>query len=64
MVQSLLALKCQAESKMLVCDSVFRDTDRGLRIKSRRGRGKNAVIDMITFRNIDMYHVLTPFTAK
>lgn len=49
---------------VLVCDSVFKDTDRGLRIKSRRGRGKNAVIDMITFRNIDMYHVLTPFTAN
>ena len=28
-------------------------TDRGLRIKTRRGRGKNAVIDGLVFRNVE-----------
>ena len=38
----------------------FRGTDRGLRIKSRRGRGKNCRIDGVSFENIHMEHVLTP----
>jgi len=38
----------------------FRGTDRGLRIKSRRGRGKNCRIDGVSFDNIRMEHVLTP----
>ena len=39
-------------------------TDRGLRIKTRRGRGKNAVIDGLVFRNVEMRHVLTPFVIN
>ena len=38
----------------------FIDTDRGLRIKTRRGRGKDAIIDGILFENINMDHVMTP----
>ncbi len=38
----------------------FRNTDRGLRIKTRRGRGKDAVIDNISFENISMDNVMTP----
>lgn len=43
---------------------VFLSTDRGLRIKSRRGRGKYAVIDGVTFENIRMDNVLTPIVIN
>ena len=43
---------------------VFRQTDRGLRIKTRRGRGKDAVIDGIMFENIKMEGVLTPIVIN
>lgn len=49
---------------MLVEKCRFSHTDRGLRIKTRRGRGKDAVLDEIVFRNIEMDHVMTPFTAN
>ena len=42
----------------------FRQTDRGLRIKTRRGRGKDAVIDGILFENIEMDGVLTPIVIN
>lgn len=45
-------------------DCLFRHTDRGLRIKTRRGRGQDAVLDRITFKNIDMDHVMTPFVVN
>lgn len=45
-------------------DCTFKNTDRGLRIKTRRGRGDTAVIDEITFRNIVMDNVKTPFVAN
>ena len=35
-----------------VTQCFFNQTDRGLRIKTRRGRGKDAIIDGITFENI------------
>lgn len=47
-----------------VTQCIFRDTDRGLRIKSRRGRGDTAVIDNITFENIRMERVLAPLTMN
>ena len=47
---------------MLVEKCCFSHTDRGLRIKTRRGRGKDSVLDGITFRDIEMDHVMTPFT--
>lgn len=42
----------------------FLNTDRGLRIKSRRGRGQDAVIDRIHFENILMDEVKTPFVIN
>ncbi len=47
-----------------VTQCIFRDTDRGLRIKTRRGRGNTAVIDGITFENIQMERVLAPLTIN
>ena len=47
-----------------VKDCLFLHTDRGLRIKTRRGRGKDAVIEDICFENIRMDHVLTPFVLN
>jgi len=43
---------------------IFKETDRGLRIKTRRGRGKYAVIENVKFRNIYMEKVLTPFVIN
>ena len=43
---------------------VFNKTDRGLRIKTRRGRGKYAVIDGVLFENIVMNRVLTPIVIN
>lgn len=42
----------------------FKQTDRGLRIKTRRGRGESAQIDGITFENIYMEDVLTPLVMN
>lgn len=47
-----------------VSNCIFNETDRGLRIKTRRGRGKDAVIDGITFQNIRMNNVLTPLVIN
>ena len=42
----------------------FYATDRGLRIKTRRGRGKDSVIDSVLFQNIRMEKVLTPIVIN
>lgn len=47
-----------------VTNCVFHSTDRGLRIKSQRGRGNLAVIENITFRNIRMEGVKAPFVIN
>lgn len=49
---------------LTVKDCLFINTDRGLRIKTRRGRGEDAVIDDIIFENIKMDHVMTPFVIN
>ncbi|NNJ32180.1 glycoside hydrolase family 28 protein [Lacrimispora defluvii] len=49
---------------ILVERCLFRHTDRGLRIKTRRGRGKDSVLTDITFDHIDMDHVMTPFVVN
>lgn len=49
---------------LTVKDCLFLHTDRGLRIKTRRGRGKDAVLDEIVFENIHMDHVMTPFVIN
>lgn len=45
---------------MNVEECLFLHTDRGLRIKTRRGRGKDAIVTGIKFENIIMDHVMTP----
>ena len=49
---------------LVVRDCDFRRTDRGLRVKTRRGRGNDAVNEGILFENIHMDHVLTPFVVN
>lgn len=49
---------------LIVEECLFRHTDRGLRIKTRRGRGKDAVLDNIAFKKINMDHVMTPFVVN
>lgn len=49
---------------LTVEECLFRHTDRGLRIKTRRGRGEDAVLDKIAFKKIDMDHVMTPFVVN
>lgn len=48
----------------VVDNCLFSHTDRGLRIKTRRGRGRDSVIDGIEFRDIKMDHVMTPFVIN
>ena len=43
---------------------VMRDTDRGLRVKNRRGRGQNAVTDKILFDHVDMERVGAPLVVN
>ncbi len=52
-VKKLTATKCLMTS-----------TDRGLRIKTRRGRGKLAVISDLTFKNVEMVNVKNPFVMN
>lgn len=47
-----------------ISQCIFKETDRGLRIKTRRGRGEDGIIDGIKFENIRMYDVLTPFVIN
>lgn len=49
---------------LTVEDCIFRHTDRGLRIKTRRGRGKDAVLNNIVFRNLTLDHVMTPLVVN
>lgn len=49
---------------VLAEECLFRNTDRGLRIKTRRGRGDMAVAEGISFKNIVMDGVKTPFVAN
>jgi len=47
-----------------VTNCYFYATDRGLRIKTRRGRGKDSIIDNVLFDNIRMDKVLTPIVIN
>lgn len=47
-----------------VRDCLFRGTDRGVRIKTRRGRGALAVVEGIHIRDIRMEGVGTPFVIN
>ncbi|MCD7836867.1 MAG: glycoside hydrolase family 28 protein [Lachnospiraceae bacterium] len=50
--------------KLTVEDCIFRHTDRGLRIKTRRGRGKDAILDDIIFKNLTLDNVMTPLVVN
>ena len=63
------AVTVGSEAAAGVCELVvercrFLRTDRGLRIKTRRGRGKDSVMDNIIFRDIEMDGVVTPFVVN
>ena len=58
---SELAAGCR---NLSVTQCYFRATDRGLRIKNRRGRGKDSVITNVLFDNIRMDRVLTPIVIN
>lgn len=45
-----------------ITDCVFTDTDRGLRIKTRRGRG--GVVENVTLRGAEMENVICPFVIN
>ncbi|XME01562.1 glycoside hydrolase family 28 protein [Lachnospiraceae bacterium C1.1] len=47
-----------------VSNCVFKGTDRGIRLKTRRGRGKRGVIDNLRFENIEMADVMMPLTVN
>ncbi len=49
---------------LTVSQCYFKHTDRGLRIKTRRGRGKYAVIDDVEFSNIRMDNVMVPLVMN
>ena len=49
---------------VMVTRCIMDHTDRGLRIKSRRGRGKDAIISGLTFKNVIMQQVLAPFVVN
>lgn len=51
-------------TNLSVSQCYFRGTDRGLRIKTRRGRGKDCVLNNILFENIRMDAVLTPIAMN
>ena len=50
--------------RVRVHDCLMRNTDRGLRVKARRGRGVDGVIDEIVFDNVRMENVGTPFVIN
>jgi polygalacturonase len=45
-------------------DCLFRGTDRGLRIKTRRGRGKTAIVEGVRLDNVRMERVGTPLAIN
>lgn len=47
-----------------VQNCIFENTDRGIRIKTRRGRGATGIIDEIHVNNVHMNGVLTPFVIN
>ena len=49
---------------MVVTQCLMDHTDRGLRVKTRRGRGNTAVIDGLVFHNVEMRGVKAPFVIN
>ncbi len=51
-------------SVVVVEDCVFSRTDRGLRVKTRRGRGRGSLVTSVVFRRIAMEGVGVPFVVN
>lgn len=51
-------------SRINISRCLFVETDRGLRIKTRRGRGERSVIDDVNLSDIRMENVRMPFTVN
>lgn len=49
---------------VLVERCIMKNTDRGLRVKTRRGRGNTSIVTNITFSQIEMHNVKTPFAIN
>ena len=49
---------------LTVSQCLFSHTDRGLRIKTRRGRGKYCIVDGVEFSNILMDNVMVPLVLN
>lgn len=47
-----------------VAHCLMRNTDRGLRVKTRRGRGRDGVIDDVAFDHVQMERVGAPFVVN
>lgn len=56
-------MSCGVEN-VLVTQCLFQDTDRGLRFKSRRGRGNRAVVDGVKVFNVKMERVVHCFVVN
>jgi polygalacturonase len=51
-------------SNVHVSRCIFAGTDRGVRIKTRRGRGEKSILTDLLFENISMDHVHMPLTVN
>lgn len=51
-------------TNVLIEKCIFKNTDRGFRLKTRRGRGRIGSIDNVIFRNVYMDNVKTPFVVN
>lgn len=49
---------------IFISNCIFNSTDRGLRVKTRRGRGSKGIIDDIHVSNVKMDKVQTPFAIN
>jgi polygalacturonase len=49
---------------VLARDCLFVGTERGLRLKTRRGRGRDAIVDGVRLQNVRMEKVGTPFVIN
>lgn len=55
----------QAGVEIFIFQSVsFSNTDRGLRVKTRRGRGKDSVLKGIVFEDLELEGVKAPFVVN
>lgn len=50
--------------ELTVSQCLFSHTDRGMRIKTRRGRGRTCVVDGVEFSNIRMDNVMCPLVIN